>query len=359
MTGLISADLGVEIDPQSIDYESFTKSHELLKIKALLTQLNISLEQFAAKYPYPISFETIHLRRIKDALLSKKGFIKAVIWSYLKNKSIEQKAAFLQLINQFEGYQDFAFREAALFKHQFEIDESAVLDAYVSETYGKLDLTLKGNPGQEKTSNAASFTKEELYEIGQRERWKSLLYFSDALTVIKAELKALADAADPENEEPGKSDATEFVVLNSDVLIQDEPAPGRKGRKPNVFTPRDSSGRKQKEKGNRSEEAVFDYLSANFSNVYRASEDNEGLHYDIRYSNAENITKFVEVKSFDNGSFYLTKEEYDFGIDNPDDFEIWLVHHGNVLIPVTDFFSNRKYAHTPIEYLIHLKMNQE
>ena len=57
------------------------------------------------------------------------------------------------------------------------------------------------------------------------------------------------------------------------------------------------------------------------------------IHYDIRYS-PDNGSKYiyVEVKTFSNDSFIISREEYEFGKDKKDEYEIWLVKQDNVII---------------------------
>src|SRR5690606_8240365 len=123
-------------------------------------------------------------------------------------------------------------------------------------------------------------------------------------------------------------------------------------------TPKAKDEKKLKEIGNSSEKFVYDFLlnSPDYKDVYLASEDNEGLHYDIRYTDNQNVVKYVEVKTFDYGFFHLAKSEYDFGVNNKEDYEIWLVNDKKNIIPIKDFFTNNKYEVLPNEFLVYLEI---
>lgn len=97
-------------------------------------------------------------------------------------------------------------------------------------------------------------------------------------------------------------------------------------------------------------------LNPEFQDVYFASQDNEGLHYDLRYTTSDGRIKYIEVKSFDFDYFHLSKDEYDFGKANIEDYEIWLVQDEQNIIPIKDFYTNSKYIINSQEYLVHLEI---
>ena len=72
--------------------------------------------------------------------------------------------------------------------------------------------------------------------------------------------------------------------------------------------------------------------------------------------NKKGIVKYGEVKNFDSGSFFLSKYEYDFGLKNQKDYEIWLVKNKSEIFQIFDFFTNSKYIKNVSEYIIHLEI---
>ncbi len=84
----------------------------------------------------------------------------------------------------------------------------------------------------------------------------------------------------------------------------------------------------QKQKrGEKAELEVYQSLCLEYGkdNVEHVSLDDDSLGYDIKYKNKEGIYKYVEVKNFSNGQFYLTKNEKEFADNNFGFYELFLV----------------------------------
>lgn len=359
----IKNELLIEFDTNSLDYEKINSENELSKIEHLLSLLKIELVGFAKNYAYNISIAPYHLSKIKDAILSKKNIIKSSIWQSLLDEPIEKKEMFLQIINKFENFGDYAQLKAGELKHYFKINKDQIFKDFKNHVYGDLVIQSDLNLEKIKRENKDFFSEDELYEISQSERLKSLLYFKDTLNIIKEELQVEEDEQSFGENVLTVNSALNNTgsllvsprILNSDSLVPKRNINGH--REKGVYTPKEKSTKTLKEKGNKSEDIVYDYLINNgFKNVDRVSEDNEGLQCDIRYTNDLGEVKYVEVKTFDHGNFHLSKPEYDFGKVNQKDYEIWLVKNKQDIIPIFDFFENPKYKTTVNEYLIHLEI---
>ena len=356
----IIENFGLEFDTNSLDYEKINLENELAKIEQLFSELDITLENFAKHYSYKISLSKYHLSKIKDSILSKKNSIKSSVWKSFETKTIDEKAKFLVEINKYEDYREYARQKTEEFRHHFNINKVLVFEDYKNTIYPNLSLNSNFNLEEIKRKHKDNFTEDEFYEISQSERLKSLLYFEDALEIIKVELKE-----DVENESEnflsngihknGNDLAAKTRLLDSDVLKTKTPPKGSKRNR--VFTPKEKNSKGLKLKGNNSEQIVYDFLFENgYKNVDLVSEDNEGLQCDIRYTNEKEEVKYVEVKTFDNGNFFLSKSEFDFGKNNEKDYEVWLVKNKLDIIPIYDFFSNPKYITSINEYLVHLEI---
>ncbi|WP_218599210.1 sacsin N-terminal ATP-binding-like domain-containing protein [Polaribacter sp. NJDZ03] len=356
----IIENFGLEFDTNSLDYEKINLENELAKIEQLFSELDITLENFAKHYSYKISLSKYHLSKIKDSILSKKNSIKSSVWKSFETKTIDEKAKFLVEINKYEDYREYARQKTEEFRHHFNINKVLVFEDYKNTIYPNLSLNSNFNLEEIKRKHKENFTEDELYEISQSERLKSLLYFEDTLEVIKDELK---EAVENESENfssngiPKNGDGVivETRLLDSDVLKTKIPPKGVKRNR--VFTPKEKNSKGLKLKGNNSEQVVYDFLIENgYKNVDLVSEDNEGLQCDIRYTNEKDEVKYVEVKTFDNGNFFLSKSEFEFGKNNEKDYEVWLVKNKLDIIPIYDFFSNPKYITSINEYLVHLEI---
>jgi hypothetical protein len=302
--------------------------------------------------------EKIHFRRLKDIILNKKKIIKSSIWKQLLDLGIDKQSHFLSEIDKFEDYQLFAQKKSSEASLLFFIDSNVVLNEYIKSVYGELDLIDGVEIDEQKRKNLNLFNTKQRELINQNIRFKSLIYFDNAISVIKTELELLtASEVKPEEPAPIPFVKVTPTVYSSEKLkakvFNQEQRPKKRG----VYIPQNTDNANLKDKGNTSEQIVYDYLlSQDFENVDWVSDDNEGLHYDIRYTNKEGVVKYVEVKSFDSTHFYLSREEFDFGKQNSDDYEIWLVQNRQNLIPIRDFYSNPKYQALPNEYLVYLEV---
>lgn len=355
----ITKHLGIELDSNCLDYEKLNSENELIKLEQLFSDLDISLFDFTKHYSYSINLSTYHLSTIKDAILSQKILIKSSIYKRLSDKSIEQKAMFLDSINRYENYLSFAKQKAEQLKHHFRLDKKAIFNEYKTIIYGDLVLFKDIDLEKIKIENKSNFTEDELYEMSQSERLKSLLYFEDCLETIKEELsKALAPTIQETNRINGELSNTDLTPVSPRIISSELLKPKQVNSNINrggIYTPKEKNSRGLKETGNSSEQVVLDYLlNHGYKNVDPVSDDNEGLQCDIRYTDNNETVKYVEVKTFDNGNFYLSQSEYDFGKANQKDYEIWLVKNKHIIIPIYDFFSNPKYKTTINEYLVHL-----
>jgi hypothetical protein len=365
LEALIEENFGFEYNLSSLEYENLIDEVQLKKVESLFKDLEIELEEFAKIYSYKISMRNVHFSLIKNTILTKKKMVKASVWQLLKEKDIESQALFMEEINKFENYEVFAEKIASENELRFSLDLENVLKQYVSSIYGEIEIVNELNVEQYKIQNLKNFNNDERNEISINERFKSLIYFENAIKILKEELNRNQFHAQktflPEINISQNSEINikHLVLISSDHLKQKNVALQAKTSDPSVFTPKPKDNKILKEIGNRSEELVYHLLSndSNCKDVYWASDDNEGLHYDIRYTDKNNVVKYVEVKTFDNSYFHITKAEYDFGNKYEDDYEIWLVNNQMNIIPIKDFFSNNKYEVVPNEFLVHLEIN--
>lgn len=291
-------------------------------------------------------------------MLSKKTVIKSAIWKRLKDFSIGDQSGYLNEINAFENCYEFVKDASEKNKYQFKIDLDVVFNHYVNKLYPNLDITNEIDVSEIRDNNSEMFVEDEMYMINQSERLKSLLYFENALDTIKAEIIEEVKILDDNNSAENNINDQEEPTITSSARLQEKikDLEGKRNGK-RVYMPKGSDERKLKEMGNTSEKYVFNYLKDNnFDNVDWVSKDNESLHCDIRYTNEQGILKYIEVKSFDSGRFYLSRSEYEFGKSEKDNYEIWLVRNKNEIIKIQDFFTNSKYNPITSEYEIYLDL---
>lgn len=354
---LLAEKLKVSFDVAKLEYENISSNTQVNKLKNLFNELRISLKEFANIYPYKISYEAQHFKTIRDIILSNKPKVKTAIWNKLLKGNLEEKKTFLTEINKLEAYEGFAKEMSENQKHVFQIEENKILNNYISGIYG--DLKLESNImdfHKILVTNGSYFSNTELELINQDIELKSLLHFEENLESLKAILESQLNTKTEtnQNENKNQSQTNELEVVSSEKLKQKKtPFKGAGNRKP--YLPGKDNKGKLKQIGNASEDCVMQYLKDNnYTNIYKASEDNEGLHYDIRFTDENGNIKFIEVKTFNTGIFYLSKDEFNFGALNQEDYEIWLVKNGKTIIPIKDFYTNSKYQPITNEYIVYL-----
>lgn len=352
--------LGLQYNLNSLDYENLTIPSELYKVELLFSTISLKLENFAALYSYKISLEQHHKNRISSAVMSEKKKVKSSIWKFLTDKSIEHQAEYLNEINKYEKYAGFVQNVSESMKYSFDTHTDLIVSQYIAETYPYLTLSGEVDLYSIEIKNLALFTNDEQWEISQSIRLKSLIYFDDALATVRSEVSGILKKAEVETSTPAVAVGTDAIAQLMDAVSLKPRFPNKAIPASGVYVPKDKNGRRLKEIGNTSEQVVYEFLVRNnYKNADLIARDNEGLHYDIRYTDTEGSVKFVEVKTFDTNSFYMSKEEYDFGYLNKENYEIWLVKNKLHIIVIKDFFSNPKYIKTVNEYIVYLEISND
>ena len=363
---LISKSFEIVFNPSDLDYENINEEVQLRKVESLFVSLNLNLEVFSKKFSYKISMQKVHIGFIKNCLLSKKKIIKTSIWKLLSDKDVESQAKFLSEINKFEDFEDFAMKHSLENEFKFTLNPKIVFQEYINSIYGEITILEELNIDNYKYQNLKNFNENQQFEISQSERYKSLVYFKTAIETLKKEIEKDELEAQQNlgvNNENANNDSEVTinpVIIDSDKLKPKQNSNKSKGKNKSVYTPKAKDEKKLKDIGNSSEKFVYDFLlnNSDYKDVYLVSEDNEGLHYDIRYTDNKDVVKYVEVKTFDNSYFHLTKSEFDFGYNNKEDYEIWLVNDKKNIIPIKDFFTNDKYEVVSNEFLVYLEISK-
>lgn len=353
--------LGLKYDLTRIDYENLTIPSELNKVELLFSTIGLKLENFAAFYSYKISLEEHHKSRISSAVMSEKKRVKSSIWKFLTDKSIEDQAEYLSEINKYEKYAVFVQTASESLKHSFDADTDLIVSHYIAESYPYLTLIDEVDLYSLEIKNLAVFTSDEQWEISQSIRLKSLIYFDNALAAVRSEVAEILKKTEVETSASATNAMSTAAIPQLMEGVSLKPRfPTKAMPSSGVYVPKDKNGRRLKEIGNTSEQVVYEFLIRNnYENADLIARDNEGLHYDIRYTDAEGSVKFVEVKTFDTNSFYMSKEEYDFGYLNKENYEIWLVKNKLHIIAIKDFFTNPKYIKTVNEYIVFLEISND
>lgn len=341
---------------------SFLNTDENYKIiEKLFDILNINVITFNKKAVDKIDLYNLNYKKIEQAIEKKSSLIKSSLWKSLEQSSINEQAKYLNLIGKYKNKGKFTSKKANQLKFQFHFSLDEIVKEYIEEKYTKLELVEILNLDKIRILNLKHFNSEEVRLIETNLKLMSLIFFESAIENIKVELKEnLMVQKGEENEIPESNSLEENIqptILNSDTLKSREVLESKNKGGRGVYMPSFDEERKKKKKGDLAEKVVLDYfINNNYKDIDPVAIFDPFFHYDIQYTNENGDVKYVEVKSFDSGSFHLSKLEYDFGLSKKENYEIWLVKDENIIIPIYDFFTNPKYKTTVNEYLVHLEI---
>lgn len=83
------------------------------------------------------------------------------------------------------------------------------------------------------------------------------------------------------------------------------------------------------------------------------------MGYDIKYKDLIGFFKYVEVKSYSNGQFYITKNEKEFAQKHIGFYEIFLVGEEIYRISNVDFEDTTQFTIEGNEFIVKYKIQNE
>jgi len=339
---------------EDIDYQFLSDSDNFQNLKTFFEKLNISIKDFNEVSFTKIDLSKIHLENLKDYFFKNEDNFKTTLWKLLNKKPKASQTDFLDLISKYESNAYFIIKKANELKEDWLTNYESIFQEYINlnfsfSTQKQTIIHILDKKNQNKTN----FTNKENDIIEQDKELISLLYFEKNISVIKTELEKLIE---PENTINDNEDEIGTGNIITDFDVQPKPLTKPNGKGP--FIPSGASNNNKKV-GNRSEKLVYNTLVEKYGKEcvsWKAKED-EALHYDMRYSaDNGNKWKYVEVKTFNNNSFILSREEKKFGENNKDKYEIWLVDNQNNIYNYAIFKGEVNFELSPKDYIISIEL---
>ena len=297
----------------------------------------------------------------KDYFYQKAEIFKSTLWSSLNLKSLEEQMTFLDLIYKYENSDDYILLKSFELKFTFQINKEFILSTFLKENFGS-DLVLKQGINNDLITillkNEKAFTQEELDFLKCSKVYRSLMYFENNINFLKQKYAESINESEPLIEEVKGDSFENYEIINiNDSFTLDQ---NRNNNYSNngPFVPGVSKDVIKKRKGDKSEDIVYKKLVSKYGSnrVSWKSKEDEGMHYDIRYLSEDGYWKYVEVKSFSNNTFILTKSEKEFGEKHDDVYEIWLVNNDSKIYTLTNFFSRDDVLLIPKDYLVSIQI---
>jgi len=348
----INNELNIEASITEINYTNLSDKKNVKLIKLLFAELNISLTDFNSTSYAKISFYDNYLKDLRNFFFNQEKAFKSTLWHSLNNEEKGKQKDFLNLINKFEDFDQYISDKSKEFQYKFNINELEIFNGFIKQYFNfySLQSTII-DIFENYKKNSLKFSSIELEIIENDIELKSLLYFEKNLDLLKnifEQLNTPDVIVEEEDDDDDITIITEFTVIP--VII-----PSAKGKKPYI-PPKPGTSTTI---GNLSEKKVYTELVKRYSSKYVSwkSKDDEGLHYDVRYSqNKGKNWIYVEVKTFNNNRFFISKDEKLFGEKHKGNYEIWLVK-GNVLYPYK-MFLNSDYEIAPKDFIVSLEIKQ-
>ena len=333
-------DLQLTINSDLPDYDNLNSRSNFDFLENLFSRLEISIEDFNSFSLVPIDLYKFHINKLTSYFLNNYELFRMSLHKWCEDSN--QRENYLQKLHEFEVLKDELIEKFSLkFRYSFSIKKEVIFKIFIRKNFGKvtIDPTLDQEIDACFTKNREILNKKERELALSDPHIRSLLHFPISNETLKKRVKVLEkNRADELQKESGNDEHEHSEKLGSGQIrklgkFKTNKLSGYKNRK-KLFNPDPNQDKKNSRIGKNSEEKVFNELCEKYGRdfVHYKSKDDEGLHYDIRYSpdQGENY-KYVEVKTFSGNSFIISREEIEFGWAQKDFYEIWLVKGNDII----------------------------
>jgi len=353
MFEIIKKEFALSIAIESIDYRYLNTFKACKQIEQLFMELDFIVEDFNNKEPfYKIDCLEFHKVNLQQAFDANSMLFQRLLYSYCLDEQNEKEFNNLKaLYNQNTNY---IMQQAEQHRFKMEVDYKAIVQEYIEDNFSfegikvtKIDF---------KDVYEENVTKVEIDKLNGNSHYISLLYFPDSADEINNYIRSLEQSSFSTTTDTTKvfsePKAIEEVSLTSVYFSSTEQSLREKPRK--AYKHNFNTDTQKQKRGEKAELEVYQSLCSEYGkdNVEHVSLDDDSLGYDIKYKNKENIYKYVEVKNFSNGQFYLTRNEKKFAKNNFGFYELFLVSDTILKIQNIDYNDNAVFQLDSSEYIV-------
>lgn len=333
----INKDLDLSLQSHLSDYTIINNEINLPYLKDLFSILEISIKEFNSYSINSLDLYDFHLNKLTSFFINKFNIFKQSLHNSSNTEKLREN--FLQRLHDFEVRLDVYVKSIALdnrFRFSLSLEEN--FNLFIQKEFEEVTLIeFKDFKDIDDIyeKNKVQLSEEELELIENSKKLESLLYFEIDIEVFKKEILKTSKIKFVPHTNVGKpSNGSESLKERRVGSFKTKNWSGYKNRK-ELFNPNGSSNKTKSEIGKTSEEKVYNHLCQKYTKefVHNKAKEDESLHYDLRYSPNKGYTYiYVEVKTFSKDTFIISREEYEFGIDKNDLYEIWLVKNDELII---------------------------
>jgi len=315
---IIKQELSVSVDLDNLDYNDISSEKSCEVIQQLFKKIDITIDDFNQETLYmKIDFTNYHQTNLENCFNDNFTNFEKILYQWCLNNN--KQSEFINLIGQYE-HSDKKVENILFINYQEKV-KNFVKDNF-DFTLNDKQTNIDFNKIYEENKIQVEI---EIEELSNSE--KSLLYFENGAK----ELNNIVKNNDNQDiEQQNKENDNTLPKKDDDNKIGPFDFPMSK-RQSGYGTHNPKKDKQQKQKGNKAEQCVFNYLVKEYGidNVKWIAKESDSGHYDIRYKNKDNDWIYVEVKTFSNNMFYITKYEKEFADEKKANYEIFLIEVSN------------------------------
>ena len=326
----VETDLELGVPIQRILYEELNIKSSCLWIQELFTILEISVEDFNAKDTsyYKINFLNLHKFEFENEFNNQSFVFKqrAHSWCCANGKEGEF-ATYIDKYNHNAAAISVLAKEVS---NSIHVEYPAKVKSYI-ETHFSLEGSVPTNVDIDVIRNENIKKLEskgfKIDDIESNNKHMSFLYFKKKIDVILEHLENAQNFP----EDFGNDTSTTFQNGNVKITAMTTQAPAKNNnvspKRRRAYKHRASDDKRKKAKGEESEQKAYHKLCEEFGKdkVEWVAQTDDSLGYDIKYKNKAAEWKYVEVKTYSGGKFYLTLNEKKYAQNHIGSYELFLV----------------------------------
>jgi hypothetical protein len=348
-----------DIDITDLDYSSLSTPKSVSVVQKIFERLDISVERFNETAYYKINLADFHRNRLRNKLNELFCHFRFSLWRSLQGDGWEARKRYLNCIAVYEHSGDWLDATASDLNLTLTADYEELVKEFIQKKFHGLDLISAQDFLGFYDAQSAQLSSVEIDSLPSDV--KSLLYFPCGIEKVKEYFNALK-VTHVEDESNKRTSASPLPKGEFSTRATPPDGNGSSSRK-SAFKHSDTKDRDNKKNGEAAETIVFNSLIAEYGSKYveHASKRDDSLGYDIRYSlDGGKVWKYVEVKRYSSGRFFLSANERSFSEKNLGNYEVFLVTSNDQIIPLknVDFSDKESFFVTPNDYLVYFTVTE-
>ncbi len=323
-------------DIDKINFSDFPSMDNADAVINILKLLSVDVEDFNKKSEIIIDLRQYYSNVLRSLIIENEEKYKNGLFASLKNELSNKKRTFLK---QYQWFRGFQFDPMNSVRYDCSAEFERMFGAIIkAESNYVANLEWKTNKDLFIQDKDVEIINDMLVDS----EYESLLYFGifDELNEAYNRRKDDIDVAQKREDTILKARTASSIPIISVASVA--PTNGRSGNNTTSnHTGSRMAGMKRERNisdwGAFAERLVYEQMRSNYNNVVWVSENAKkegvnpdgigGLGYDLKYTNANGKTVYVEIKSTvgSNVTFIITENELNFAEEHSDQYEVILV----------------------------------